>query len=65
MWDPSVLDVLHLFSSDQVIHVQVVDLQNQTSMRVSFIYGHNDYIMRRELWASLETPLLQLDPHHG
>ena len=53
MWDPTVLDVLLLYSSDQVIQVQVLDLQNQTSLRVSFVYGHNDYILRRELWASL------------
>ena len=55
MWDPSVLDVLILASSDQVIHVQVLDLQNQTNMMVSFLYGHNDYIPRRELWASLRS----------
>ena len=54
MWDPTILDVTLLFSYDQVIHVQVLDLQNQTSLRVSFLYGHNDYIPRRELWASLK-----------
>ena len=49
------MDVLLLYSSDQVIHIKAVDLQNQASMRVSFIYGHNDYIPHRELWASLES----------
>ena len=47
LWDPAVLDVLYLSSSDQVINIQAVDIQNQTSMMVSFIYGHNDYILRR------------------
>ena len=54
LWNPTILDVTLLFSSDQVIHVQVLDMQNQTSFRVSFLYGHNDYIPRRELWASLK-----------
>ena len=53
MWDPMVLDIHLLYSSDQVIHVKAWDLQNQINMRVSFLYGHNDYIPRRELWASL------------
>ena len=55
MWDPSIMDIILLFSSDQVIHVQVVDIQNQASMMVSFLYGHNDYIPRRELWSALKS----------
>ena len=55
MWDPSVLDVLLLASSAQVIHVLVVDIQNQTNLMVSFVYGLNDYIPRRDLWASLNS----------
>ena len=55
MWDPAVLDVTLLAYSDQVIHVQVLDIQNQSIFKVSFIYGHNDYILRRELWAFLRA----------
>ena len=32
-----------------------MDIQNQTSMMVSFLYGHNDYIPRRELWSALKS----------
>ena len=55
MWDPSVLDVIPLFCSDQIIYVQAIDVQNQVSMLVCFVYGHNDYILRRELWEVLES----------
>ena len=55
MWDPSLLDVQILASSDQVIHIQAQDIQNQSTMMVSFIYGYNDYILHRELWASIRS----------
>ena len=55
MWDSALLDVLILSSTDQVIHIQALDIQNQSTMMISFVYGHNDYMLRRDLWASIRS----------
>ncbi|XP_022001205.1 uncharacterized protein LOC110898688 [Helianthus annuus] len=52
-WDPSLVDVMILAHSDQVIHSQIVFKLDQKSLFCSFVYAHNYYKDWRELWRNL------------
>lgn len=52
-WDPQLVDLMILSSSDQVIHCQVCVRADQKSFFYSFIYAGNNYMHRRELWRNL------------
>ena len=53
IWDPTILNVHPRLITDQLIHVDVEIIQKQLSFAVSFTYGLNCYIQRRQLWNSL------------
>ena len=52
-WDPNSVDVMVLDHSDQVIHAQIIFKADQKVLLCSFVYAHNSYIHRRELWSNL------------
>ncbi|HET7285362.1 MAG TPA: hypothetical protein VFI70_11815 [Nitrososphaeraceae archaeon] len=52
-WNPDIVDLMFLAQSDQVIHTQVFLKADNKSVFCSFIYAHNQYIQRRELWDNL------------
>ncbi|KAF7126448.1 hypothetical protein RHSIM_Rhsim11G0034800 [Rhododendron simsii] len=54
-WDPSVLEVLLVFSSAQLLCVQVTCLSTLRMFYVSAVYGANSMIDRRLLWASMRS----------
>ena len=39
LWNPSIVEVTEIFSTDQIIHVEVRIIQKQLSFLASFIYG--------------------------
>ena len=55
LWDPAIVNVQVLLSTDQIIHMKVTIIQLQIQFAVSFIYGHNYYILRRGFWDSLRS----------
>lgn len=54
-WDPSILGVLLMFSSDQLLCVRVTCLDTQRVCYISAVYGANALLDRRELWASMRA----------
>src|SRR5438876_2818533 len=52
-WDPTVVscEITGLFS--QGIHSQIIDLRDNSSVAISFIYAFNEVIDRRPLWDEL------------
>lgn len=67
-WDPNVLGIHLLSSSDQLLCVQVTCLDTQRICYISAVYGANSLLDRRVLWASMrslssfigDSPWLQL-----
>ena len=55
LWDTVSAHITPLSITDQVIHVEILLTQSQTKLAASFIYGHNYYMLRRSLWASLRS----------
>ncbi|KAG5521971.1 hypothetical protein RHGRI_034254 [Rhododendron griersonianum] len=54
-WDPSILGVLLMFYSDQLLCVRVTCLDTQRVCYISAVYGANALLDRRELWASMRA----------
>nr|XP_043630341.1 uncharacterized protein LOC122601665 [Erigeron canadensis] len=52
-WNPDVVDVMMISQIDQVMHTQFVFKADRRSFFCSFVYAHNKYIDRRELWKNL------------
>lgn len=53
-WNPNLWNLDVLFTSSQVIHCKVQSLDfTSTSFFISFVYGLNSYIERRDLWNEL------------
>jgi len=52
-WNPVEVDLMVVSCSDQVIHAQVRLKDNGKLLMCSFIYAHNRYVLRRELWTNL------------
>ena len=52
-WNPNILDVQVLSSSDQLIHSQVTVLETQVTFLNSVIYGKNNVNDRQRLWNSI------------
>nr|XP_043612385.1 uncharacterized protein LOC122584236 [Erigeron canadensis] len=52
-WDPNIADLMVLSLSDQVIHSQIIFKANRKVVLCSFVYAHNIYIQRRDLWNNL------------
>nr|XP_043630425.1 uncharacterized protein LOC122601751 [Erigeron canadensis] len=50
-WDPCIVDVMVLSATDQVIHKQIYYKIDKKAMLCSFVYAHNSYLDRRELWS--------------
>ena len=55
MWDQTTADIQPYLITDQLIHVRVTVIQLQRTFEISFIYGHNTYTQRRDLWHSLRS----------
>ena len=56
LWNPEVLDVSILHSSEQLLHVSVTILEQQIVFSASFVYGFNT----PEEWLSLWDDIKQL-----
>ena len=52
-WNPNDLDLSLLFSSDQLIHLQIKLLNWHKSCLLSIVYGEHTFVLRRHLWADL------------
>ncbi|XP_022032521.1 uncharacterized protein LOC110933615 [Helianthus annuus] len=52
-WNPNVFDVMVLFQSDQLMHVQVIFKDSKKLLFCSFVYVENKYQDRRRLWEDL------------
>ena len=61
LWDPSILNVYPRMITDQLIHVEVLIIQKQVRFYVTFIYGLNCYVQRRNLWDSVRSLSTNLD----
>ena len=61
IWDPSIFQVSPLLITDQLIHMEVILMQKQIRFALTFCYGLNCYIQRRNLWQSLCDIALGLD----
>ncbi|XP_021979685.1 uncharacterized protein LOC110875793 [Helianthus annuus] len=63
-WNPLVFDVMVLFQSDQVMHLQLFFKHEKKMLFCSIIYAANYYISRRELWNHLvlHKALVRNDP---
>ncbi|GJR89610.1 uncharacterized protein Tco_0213621 [Tanacetum coccineum] len=53
-WDPGVVDLMVLAQTNQVLHTKIVFKKDQKTICCSFIYAHNRYTLRRELWHNLK-----------
>ena len=53
LWDTSVFDAYPLMTTDQLMHLEVVIIQKQIKVFITYCYGMNCYIQRRNLWHSL------------
>lgn len=53
-WDTSLVDVLLIDQTDQVMHIKIFFKLSNKTVFCSFIYAHNYYVNRRRLWFSLE-----------
>ena len=54
-WDPSRCTVDILDVAEQWIHCAVQFVKPAVGMRISFVYGSNDAITRRQLWKFITT----------
>ncbi|GJW80962.1 putative reverse transcriptase domain-containing protein [Tanacetum coccineum] len=54
-WNKHDVDVVVISQSDQVIHTRIWLKLEKKELFCSFVYGHNRYIQRRELWDNLGT----------
>ncbi|XP_022024390.1 uncharacterized protein LOC110924702 [Helianthus annuus] len=63
-WNPLVFDVMVLFQSDQVMHLQLFFKHEKKTLFCSIVYAANYYITRRELWnhLGLHKSLVRNDP---
>ncbi|XP_022040145.1 uncharacterized protein LOC110942657 [Helianthus annuus] len=63
-WNPLVFDVMVLFQSDQVMHLQLFFKHEKKMLFCSIVYAANYYISRRELWnhLGLHKSLVRNDP---
>ena len=52
-WDPSILSVQLLFSSNQLLHLRVQSIDTQQQFLVSFVYGLNYPQERLPLWEDI------------
>ncbi|KAI3680154.1 hypothetical protein L2E82_50614 [Cichorium intybus] len=52
-WDPLAIDMILIDLNDQVMHFKVNIRDSNKSFFCSFVYAHNDHMMRRSLWHSL------------
>ncbi|XP_076934499.1 uncharacterized protein LOC143600808 [Bidens hawaiensis] len=52
-WDTNVMDLMILSQSDQVVHTQISLKSDRKVIFFSFIYAHNSYLLRRQLWQNL------------
>lgn len=55
-WNPSVWNVAILFVSSQIVHCKVQQINSNCSdFLVSFVYGMNTTVERRDLWRQLSS----------
>ena len=52
-WNPAEVDITLLFSSDQMIHVQLRILNLNKTCLCSVVYGEHTFVKRRLLWADI------------
>ncbi|GJY71047.1 uncharacterized protein Tco_0474750 [Tanacetum coccineum] len=52
-WNPDIVDIVIISSSDQVMHTGIYFKADKKEMFCSFVYTHNRYQHRRELWNNL------------
>ncbi|KAJ9539131.1 hypothetical protein OSB04_031864 [Centaurea solstitialis] len=52
-WNPILLDVMVVSMTDQVVHCKILLTGSSKSLYASFVYGSNNMIARRALWADL------------
>ncbi|XP_071713963.1 uncharacterized protein [Rutidosis leptorrhynchoides] len=52
-WDPGIVNVMVLSSSEQVMHCQVIFVHDNSHIFISYIYAANYYSDRRKLWNEL------------
>uniref|UniRef100_A0A5B6YUZ1 Reverse transcriptase domain-containing protein n=1 Tax=Davidia involucrata TaxID=16924 RepID=A0A5B6YUZ1_DAVIN len=52
-WDPMIVQLNPFQISDQAISASLKVLNSSVEFYVSFIYGSNDYLVRRQLWSQL------------
>ncbi|XP_071738847.1 uncharacterized protein [Rutidosis leptorrhynchoides] len=52
-WDPGIVNLLIIALSELAIHCQIVAVNGNYSVSVSFVYAANKYIDRRPLWRDL------------
>lgn len=53
-WNTTELHVELMESSSQLVHCKVTILSTGSFMFMSFAYGSNDAVLRRELWAQIQ-----------
>ncbi|XP_071714406.1 uncharacterized protein [Rutidosis leptorrhynchoides] len=54
-WDPSMVHLMILSMTDQIMHCLVSSVSNDWKFYALFVYANNYYIKRRQLWANLNT----------
>ncbi|GJW51394.1 hypothetical protein Tco_0092745, partial [Tanacetum coccineum] len=54
-WDHNEVDVAVISQTDQVIHMRVWMKVEKKDVLCTFVYAHNKYIRRRDLWHNLEV----------
>ncbi|GJR70349.1 RNA-directed DNA polymerase, eukaryota, reverse transcriptase zinc-binding domain protein [Tanacetum coccineum] len=52
-WNPDIVNVVIISFNDQVMHVCIVFKAKKKELFCLFIYAHNRYIQRRDLWNNL------------
>ncbi|GKC87145.1 hypothetical protein Tco_1147794, partial [Tanacetum coccineum] len=52
-WNPDIVNVVIISFNDQVMHACVMFKAEKKELFCSFIYAHNRYIQRRDLWNNL------------
>ncbi|XP_022003166.1 uncharacterized protein LOC110900589 [Helianthus annuus] len=52
-WNPGIFDVMVLFQSSQVMHLQIYFKLDRRIIFCSIVYAANYYVTRRELWRHL------------
>lgn len=54
-WDGSVFEISTIFSSDQLLVVDVICLESRQNFLLSVVYGHNSVTDRRCLWDDMRS----------